>query len=56
MTNDVMIDRKPSGVRSMEAFTCFRWTFRFVTAPRVGTNHAYREIEMRGARRLKRLV
>jgi hypothetical protein len=50
MTNDVTIDRKPSGVRSMEASTCFRWTFRFVTAPRVDNSHMYRELEMRGER------
>jgi len=49
MTNDVTIDRKPSGGRSMEASTFFRWTVRFVTAPRAGNSDAYRELEMRGS-------
>jgi hypothetical protein len=55
MTNDVTIDRKPSGGRSMEASTCFLWTFRFVTAPRAANTHAYRELEMRGRAVTKRI-
>jgi hypothetical protein len=39
----------------MEASTSFLWTFRFVTAPRAGNSHAYRELEMRRRATTKRI-
>jgi hypothetical protein len=55
MTNVETIDRKPSGGRSMEASTCFRWTVRFVAAARAGNSHAHHELEMRGRAVIKRI-